>query len=350
MKYTQILFIALLLQFFVLMGSAESFEIQPVHDSFIDSLNPDENYGNNLVLKTYSASNGHQKTYLTFYVPEYVDSAFVNVYLENYDGSSFKIYRTTADWNESTITYNDERPIIESNVLVDEIPYSGTKQWYSFDVSSVVTDPGYYSFYIATSWGYKNEFNSTEAEVNQPYMQVNTIGSKDDFTYDFTYNSKTKNSSYAFIVDKGEEITFSIDAPNSENIGYYNWYVNKEEQAESAESFNFIVPVGDILQPSSCIWEIRVEGVYDNGTQVVREWLISTLTEDQAPDFIDFFIDRDNRWRTSYVLDPWGRQLPSYDQETNFISQGYYSGSLTGEGKILSSKFDITDGTYDLIF
>jgi hypothetical protein len=327
---------------FIVIGSAEDINIHPVDNSYIDSLNPDMNYGNDEFLKTWYASNKQQKAYLTFYVPEYSDSATINVYLQNYGGSHFRIYRTTTDWSESEITYSYGRPIIESSTVIDEVPNNGSEKWYSFNVSSVVDEPGYYSFCIATQWGYKNEFNSTRAETNRPYMHITTTEAVDDIVF----NSKTKDDSYSFMVSENEDIAFYVEAPDADQIVSYDWFVNKNKQVEDTNSFDFTVPSGDISQPSSCIWEIRVEGLYENDTRIIREWLISSLTEDQAPDFIDYFIDRDNRWRNGFVLDPWGRQFPSYNQPENLISNGYYSASETSTGKVLSSKFNITDGTF----
>ncbi|HAE43692.1 MAG TPA: hypothetical protein DCG34_12370, partial [Clostridiales bacterium] len=342
MNWLKMICAVFVIYFCVSIGSAETFDIKPIENSYIDSLNPLDNYGKEQYLKTWSASNRQQRPYLKFYVPEHTDSAIINVFLQNYGGSSFKIYRTTTDWNELDVTYSTGRPILESTNFLDDAPNKGSGVWYSFDVSSVVNEPGYYSFFIATQWGYKNEFNSTRASANQPYMRITTKGSQSDIST----NSKTRDSSNSFLINENEKITFSIDAPDILENTQFNWYVNKKKQIEKSKDFEFIVPSCDISQPSSCIWEIRVEGMYANNSPIIREWLISSLEKEHAPDFIDYFIDRDNRWRTGYVSDPWGRQFPSYDQSLNLISKGYYSGSETSNGILLSSKFNITDGTF----
>ncbi|WMW23231.1 putative Ig domain-containing protein [Methanolobus mangrovi] len=340
MKITCTLIVIL---FFATIAGAENLEITPIDDAFIDSLSPSSNYGTYPYLSSISTSERSVDSYLTFYVPEFTESATVNLYLESgYVTDKARIARVSTDWSEDTITYDSNRPISDgwgSTTIDFAMPVK--EDWISFNVSSVVNEPGYYSFMIHPAYANYLKFSSTDSAENHPYMSI----TPQDPDVDIGYNSKT-GESYSFIVDEGEEISFSIMLSDAMNISKYTWYVNKEDQAVDSNDFKFVVPSGNISNPPSCIWEIRVVGTYVNNTEVIREWLTSSLTEDQAPDFIEYFSDRNNYWRTGYIGDPWGRKIPQYDAEDNFIATGVYTGSDSSLSDMLTCKLDITYGTY----
>ncbi|AFV22940.1 hypothetical protein Mpsy_0731 [Methanolobus psychrophilus R15] len=318
--------------------------IIPVNDTYINSLYPTQSFEEESVLKARWSSTQNQYVYLNFYVPEYTDSAMIYLYMiDKVSGVNAEISRTSPDWNANEITWDYGRPIKENiNAKITEIPSGSAGSWHAFDVSSVINEPGYYSFLVKPSWGGAYTYSSSRASSNTPYMQINTRNRD----IDIVHNTKTGNDDYSFLVESGDTIQFSILPPNKEEIANYVWHVNKEKQSSTTESFSFTVPESDFSQPSNCLWEIRTVATYNNGTKLIREWLISTLPNEYAPDYIDYFIDRNSSWRTGYVSDPWGREFPSYSRSENLIENGYYTGSSTSSGMLLVSKFDINYGTF----
>jgi hypothetical protein len=270
--------------FFITCVSAEKIDIAP-YDCYIDSKTPDVNYDNSVYLKTYSSSSQNQYSYLKFYISEYTTSATINIFVkDSYPTTdSINIVRTSPDWDESIMTWDTGRPIKDDWRLytITSSQYTAGN-WVSFDVSSVVNEPGYYSFMIKSNYGDSQTFNSTNSAANKPYMTIDTRESE----VDIISNTKTNDDSSAFLVSTGDEITFSISPNNAEKIDGYNWYVNKKNQSFYSNDFNFIVPQGIENYPDSEIWEIHVDGTYSNGTTITREWLISSLSEDEAPEFI----------------------------------------------------------------
>ncbi|WP_094228336.1 DNRLRE domain-containing protein [Methanolobus psychrotolerans] len=327
--------------FLINIAAADEILINPIEDVYIDNNKANINFESSESLYSHSSTSITQYAYVTFYVPEFTESATLNMFVTGgYGSSTIALARISPDWEADKVTWNNGRPSVEQwqDYTVANAPYS-IGQWVTWNVTSVVDEPGYYAFQTRSSHGQHHRFNSSESGVNIPYMKIETYASDADIGY----NTKTNNDSYAFTVETNEEIIFSI---KEDNVSSYTWSVNKVNQNIDLDSFTFRVPEGIDYQPSSQIWEIRVEGIYENSSTFVREWLISSLSENEAPDFIEYFIDRNNVWRTSYITDPWGRELAYYDRSENLVSKGFLSGTLTGTGNVLSTKFDITDGTF----
>jgi len=345
MSKVRMIFIALVLLHLISVVNAENLYISPIQDTYVSSISSSENFATLPYLLSCTSATKIETPYLMFYVPEHVESAVINIFVV--DGfrtnANLFISQVSSDWDESEITWTKGRPTKENwqKYSITSQQYT-VGQWVSFDVSSVVNEPGFYSFMLRSDHGMWQSISSTRSASNQPHMSITTCPYDDDIVS----NSKTNNDSYSFLVDPGESVTFSVTPPESSSIANYVWYVNKVNQNKNANSMAFTVPEGDISQPSTCIWEIRVEGIYENNSMIIREWLISSLTEEQAPDFIDFFIDRDNRWRSGHATDPWGRLFPSYSHENNYITNGYLTGTDTSTGGTLTTKFDISCGTY----
>jgi hypothetical protein len=127
-------------------------------------------------------------------------------------------------------------------------------------------------------------------------------------------NSKTRNDSIMFLVSLGEEVLFTVDAVN---VTRYEWEVNKRLVQNSTDpSFSFKVP------NAKGIWEIHLSAIGSGKPtcgippQADCEWVISTLSRDEAPDFFDYFADA--KWANRTVKDPWGRSLPEWTFENDF--------------------------------
>ncbi|MGB9940436.1 DUF7594 domain-containing protein [Methanosarcina sp.] len=310
-------------------------------DAYIDETNPNLNYGSDTHLYSMWGNGNNKYPFLKFNVPEYAGEAYLHIYTDGgYKNAGYvEVRKATSDWSENTITWSNQPGHVDKGDPIASASLPINNQWIILNVSSVVKDPANYTFWLRGGWGYNDDWVAKEGNSNyRPYLEIRTSTRPTDINW----NNYTNNDSKAFLVNTGDIIKFNISAPDSVNISNYSWYVNKTVQPESIDSFNFTVPSFDGSYPSTGIWEVRVEGNYINGSKVTREWLISGLTIDQAPDFLDSFIDIDNRFRSGYIKDPWGREFPYYYSPTqNVISNGYLSGtdSTTKLQTILNTSY-----------
>ncbi len=113
-------------------------------------------------------------------------------------------------------------------------------------------------------------------------------------------NSKTGDNKTMFLVKAGEKITFSVQAEGAKS---YEWTVNKAPAGGKKAKFTWTVP------NEKGIWEIHVKASGKGGL-VHQEWVVSTLTKDEAPTFFDYFTDK--RYAKREAKDPWGRALPEW--------------------------------------
>ena len=114
-------------------------------------------------------------------------------------------------------------------------------------------------------------------------------------------NSKTGDADRMFLVKPGETITFSVV---TSGVDEYQWQVNKKVQdGVTGDSFTWTVP------DEKGIWEIHLK-VSGSGAEAHTEWVVSTLSTDEAPDIFDYFADKKAQGRTE--TDPWGRALPEW--------------------------------------
>ena len=94
-----------------------------------------------------------------------------------------------------------------------------------------------------------------------------------------TTTNKDNPQDLMYLVQPGDEITFSVTANEACN---YNWSVNKVDQGINSNAFTFTVPSLNCSQDlSKCIWEIHAKVYNDNG-EAHHEWVISTLSEEEA--------------------------------------------------------------------
>ena len=108
-----------------------------------------------------------------------------------------------------------------------------------------------------------------------------------------------------YLVKVGDKITFTVKAEGAEK---YVWQVNKVVQKNvRANTFTWTVP------DEKDIWEIHVVAKDSKGNQAHQEWVISTLTKAEAPDFFEYFVDK--KWAQRSESDPWGRPLPNWKAE-----------------------------------
>jgi hypothetical protein len=124
--------------------------------------------------------------------------------------------------------------------------------------------------------------------------------------------NKTGPTDRMYLVKPGDKITFSVTAEGAEK---YVWQVNKKVQDKvTGASFAWTVP------DEKDIWEIRLR-VSGKDLAVYQEWVVSTLTKTEAPDFFEYFTD--GKWKDRTETDPWDRKLPEWfknDKRVRMIS------------------------------
>lgn len=347
-------FVGVLILFIFLVSSANATHVSVTEDAYVEYWrnlsNPgavitahSTNYGNNSTLSIWnSATNIERYTFIKFRVPEYTSAAYLNIYaVSGYDSArGTYIYPCSNDWSESSVTW-DNKPSYIGSTQIGYTVINNTVGWYNISLGSYVSYPGNYSICIKTTGGDRTNFTSTENISYAPFIEI-IPGTQ---PVDIISNNKTNNDTRAFLVEPSDCIQFSIN-PDTVNVSSYSWYVNKTAQASTANTLNFTVPAGTEGQPSTEIWEIRSHVNYSNGTKLYREWLISSLPESEAPDFIDFFVDLNNVQRSANAIDPWGRDLPYYPSGTNYIATGFLTGTDYSSSDNLVTSLDTTYGTF----
>ena len=120
--------------------------------------------------------------------------------------------------------------------------------------------------------------------------------------------NKTGLTDTMYLVRPGDKITFTIKAKGAEK---YQWQVNKKVDTKAAgEKFTWAVP------EEKGIWEIHLT-VSSDKEDAHQEWVVSTLSKKEAPDFFDYFADGKYLGKKYLGVeraekDPWGRTLPQW--------------------------------------
>ena len=106
-----------------------------------------------------------------------------------------------------------------------------------------------------------------------------------------------------YLVKSGDEITFTVRAKGAER---YQWQVNKVvQEGAKGNSFTWTVP------EEKGIWEIHLSASNADG-EAHQEWVVSTLSIDEAPTIFDYFAD--GRYYGREQTDPWGRKLAEWGE------------------------------------
>ena len=320
-------------------------------DSYINILSNDSNYGSLDYLSLGYSSSERQIGIMKFTIPKTheLPEQIVNVTLHlrtKTMQSSLLIAQTSNEWDEQTITWNN-RPFTDTHISSTDCPIIGTyseNTYNLFNLSSIVKEPGTYSIAMHPTYGNWVGFFTKENESYFPYITYDILPPSDTYQY----NNYTDNQIKSFTVNESDCIRFNVSLPDSRNITSYSWEVNKQKQSNTSDYFDFTVPSGTLGNPQSEIWEIHVDATYSNTTVVSKEWLISSLSIYEAPDWIDFFVDMDSTYRTVYDSDPWGRPVADYTYtDTNLIPNGYLTGTNSGHSIYLKDNdFTITNGTF----
>ncbi len=154
-----------------------------------------------------------------------------------------------------------------------------------------------------------------------------------------TAQNKDNAKDQMYLIKQGDDLTFqvTVDSPVD-----YEWSINKSTALTvNSNIFNWKAPA------EKGIWEIVLRGRDSNNEEVYKEWAVSTLANDEAPDVFDCFSDGLYRLRT--VKDPWERALPEWTVESGSFEavDGYLRPkSLKTYHANLSVGTKITKGTW----
>ncbi len=152
--------------------------------------------------------------------------------------------------------------------------------------------------------------------------------------------NKTGPADRMYLVRSGDKITFSVKA---DGAGKYEWTVNKKADAEATgNSFIWTVP------NEKGIWEIHLKASDKEG-EVHQEWVVSTLSKTEAPDFLDYFAD--GKFSDKRVeKDPWDRALKDWKANPKLeASRGFMRSAVddvTGNSLGTNTAMSIACGTW----
>ena len=152
----------------------------PTDDASVDSKRPSDSTGSDPLLEVRGHPRNTIHSYLKFNVSG-SDVSLGPVRLRLYvaqggtDGDNVHLvsnnFEGSADpWTEDQLTW-ENAPLITS-APIDSAGVVGTDAWVEWDVSSVVTGDGVYSFAIANNSNSRLLFNSSEASANQPELVI----------------------------------------------------------------------------------------------------------------------------------------------------------------------------------
>lgn len=147
-------------------------------DARVEEAKPDQNFGDGTTLRTDGGQDPDVESFLLFHVTgvaETVQRALLRLYVTNNgSGNGPAVYASDPGWSEKEITWNT-RPARTSEAVEDkgEMP---TETWVEYDVTSLVTGNGTFSFLLATDSNDSTVFASRQG--SQPPELVLTFGSE----------------------------------------------------------------------------------------------------------------------------------------------------------------------------
>lgn len=145
-------------------------------DARVEQANPNENFGNGTTLRADGGEDPAIESFLRFTatgVEAAVQSAQLRLYVtENDSRDGPAVYSTDPSWGEKEITWNNRPPrTSEAADNKDSIP---PETWVEYDVTSLVTGNGTFSFVLAADSSDSTVFASRQS--SQPPQLVITVG------------------------------------------------------------------------------------------------------------------------------------------------------------------------------
>jgi hypothetical protein len=168
-------------------------------DARVKQSNPSTNYGNATTLQVDDTSDPDLESFIRFTVTGVsgpVQSALVRLYATtNGTQNGPAIYATNPSWNEKDITWN-KRPARTSGA-VDNKGVINTNSWVEYDVTSLVTGNGTFSFVLAGDSNDAVAFSSRQGI--QPPQLVVTFGGTVTATTTSTITPTSPGGSVTFV-------------------------------------------------------------------------------------------------------------------------------------------------------
>ena len=135
------------------------------------------NYGNGTILRADGTNDSQFESFLRFTVPEVsspVQSARLRVYVtDNATENGPAVYASNIFWDEDNINWNN-RPERTSNALDNKGSLS-RNSWVEYDVTSLVTGSGTFSFVLVADSNDGVVFSSREGD-QPPQLELNVTG------------------------------------------------------------------------------------------------------------------------------------------------------------------------------
>jgi len=146
-------------------------------DARVEEADPDKNFGNGTTLRADGGDDPDVESLLRFTVTGIVDaiqSVRLRLYVtDNGSENGPAVYSTDTSWSENEITWNT-RPARTSEA-VDNKESIPPETWVEYDVTSLVTGNGTFSFLLAADSNDSTVFSSRQS--SQPPQLVITFGS-----------------------------------------------------------------------------------------------------------------------------------------------------------------------------
>jgi hypothetical protein len=146
-------------------------------DAYVDQSEPDANFGDKSSLRVDGGDNADE-SFIHFTVnalPGSVQNAVLRLYSgSNGSDNGPALYAVQGSWSEDEVTWNN-RPTHEVNVLGNRDQIA-EETWVEYDVTSVVTGPGAYTFVLIADSDDAATFSSREGDL-APELVVTFIPS-----------------------------------------------------------------------------------------------------------------------------------------------------------------------------
>jgi len=341
-------------------SDATALLLTPVDDSYVDDSRPTSNYGSRAFLRVDSTPlrTSFVKFDVTGYQPG--DSASVRVYAQS-TGDDLTLHQVTdTTWLESTITAANAPAVVSTPIASVEPVETGKS--YLFDVSSVVTGDGTYSFAIRTTDNTAMRMSSSEGS-NSPELLSPSPGSPSPFQVSgsgtsYTAASQSGGATYVgtakAVVESavddlmqfgGGTVTFSAGT-----FDFGSEYLELDDVANIAfegQGMNLTTLVNN----SSAATDTEIFDVVGSDALTIRDMTVSAGGPARSTsDAIDFDRGNDTLIEDVRVSGARGRGIvfdgkgPGWTAENNVIRGCEVSGVPSDGIELLASSNNTIDG------
>ena len=146
------------------------------HDAWVTNRYQARNYGAERVMRVNDSPV--KRSYVRFTVPAIsgtIQSAYLRVYAQTAAANGFRVWTTTAGWNQGAITYANAPA---AGTLVADVPrFTATNTWRQVDVTAAVAN-GTRAFLLATPSTPADVIFTTREGGRAPELVINTGGTE----------------------------------------------------------------------------------------------------------------------------------------------------------------------------